>query len=99
MTYAEFLELFPDNRTCLDYLRDRFYPAGTRPSGYLRAYAERLPALELNATFRRRPTASAIAGWVKATPPDFRFATKAQRGSAFRALSGEPAPPFFSGED
>ncbi|MES1239865.1 MAG: DUF72 domain-containing protein, partial [Chloroflexota bacterium] len=69
----------------------RFYPPGTKPSGFLRAYAERLPALELNATFRRRPTASAIAGWVKATPPDFRFATKAQRGSAFRALSGEPA--------
>lgn len=69
----------------------RFYPPETRPAGFLRAYAERLSALELNATFRRRPTASAIAGWVRATPPDFRFAVKAQRGSAFRALSGEPA--------
>jgi uncharacterized protein YecE (DUF72 family) len=69
----------------------RFYAPGTKASGFLRAYAERLPALELNATFRRRPTASAIAGWVRATPPGFRFATKAQRGSAFRALSGEPA--------
>lgn len=69
----------------------RFYPPGTRPSGFLRAYAERLPALELNATFRRRPTPSAIAGWVRATPPEFRFAVKAQRGSAFRALSGDPA--------
>lgn len=68
----------------------RFYPPGTRASGFLRAYAERLPALELNATFRRRPTPAAIAAWVRATPPDFRFATKAQRGSAFRALSGEP---------
>jgi uncharacterized protein YecE (DUF72 family) len=46
--------------------------------------------LELNATFRRRPTASAIAGWLRATPPDFRFAVKAQRGSAFRALAGSP---------
>ncbi len=53
-------------------------------------YAARLPALELNATFRRRPTASAIAGWVRATPPDFRFAVKAQRGSAMRALWGAP---------
>ena len=53
-------------------------------------YAARLPALELNATFRRRPTESAIAGWLRATPPDFRFAVKAQRGSAFRALSGSP---------
>ena len=46
--------------------------------------------MELNATFRRRPTASAIAGWLRATPPDFRFAVKAQRGSAFRALAGSP---------
>lgn len=29
MTYGEFLSIFPDNRTCLNYLRDRFYPAGT----------------------------------------------------------------------
>jgi uncharacterized protein YecE (DUF72 family) len=53
-------------------------------------YASRLPALELNATFRRRPTASAIAGWLRATPPEFRFAVKAQRGSAVRALWGSP---------
>jgi uncharacterized protein YecE (DUF72 family) len=44
--------------------------------------------VELNATFRRRPTPSAIAGWLRATPPDFRFAVKAQRGSAVRALLG-----------
>jgi uncharacterized protein YecE (DUF72 family) len=68
----------------------RFYPAGTRPAGRLATYATRLPALELNATFRRRPTESAIAGWLRATPPDFRFAVKAQRGSAFRVLSGSP---------
>ena len=68
----------------------RFYPPGIRPSGFLAYYGSRLPALELNATFRRRPTASAIAGWLRATPPDFRFAVKAQRGSAFRALFGAP---------
>lgn len=68
----------------------RFYPAGTRPADRLSVYAARLHALELNATFRRRPTASAIAGWLRATPPDFRFAVKAQRGSAFRALAGSP---------
>jgi len=68
-----------------------FYPSGTRTSGLLAAYAARLPAVELNATFRRRPTASAIQGWVRATPPEFRFAVKAQRGSAVRALLGDPA--------
>ena len=68
----------------------RFYPAGTRAADRLASYATRLPALELNATFRRRPTPSAIRGWVRATPPEFRFAIKAQRGSAVRALWGSP---------
>jgi uncharacterized protein YecE (DUF72 family) len=68
----------------------RFYPAGTRTSGLLAAYAERLEAVELNATFRRRPTPSAIRGWVGATPPGFRFAVKAQRSSAIRGLFGSP---------
>jgi uncharacterized protein YecE (DUF72 family) len=47
--------------------------------------------VELNATFRRRPTPSAIRGWINATPPDFRFAVKAQRSSAIRGLFGSPA--------
>lgn len=68
----------------------RFYPPGTRGSGLLAAYATRLPAVELNATFRRRPTASAIRGWVAATPPAFRFVVKAQRASAIRGLFGSP---------
>ena len=68
----------------------RFYPPGTRAADRLAAYAARLPAVELNVTFRRRPTASMIRGWVSATPPDFRFAVKAQRSSAIRALFGTP---------
>ena len=68
----------------------RFYPPGTRAADRLATYAVRLPAVELNATFRRRPTPSAIQGWVRATPPEFRFAVKAQRGSAVRALWGAP---------
>lgn len=68
----------------------RFYPPGTRAADRLATYAARLPALELNATFRRRPTVSAIRGWVAATPPDFRFVVKAQRSSAIRGLFGSP---------
>ena len=68
----------------------RFYPTGTKRSGFLAAYAERLPAVELNATFRRRPTPAAIRAWVDATPPAFRFAVKAQRSSAIRGLFGSP---------
>src|SRR5262249_25590973 len=68
----------------------RFYPAGTRAGDRLAAYATRLPAVELNATFRRRPTPSAIRGWVRATPAEFRFRWKAQRGSAVGARWGAP---------
>ncbi|HUQ44424.1 MAG TPA: DUF72 domain-containing protein [Candidatus Limnocylindria bacterium] len=68
----------------------RFYPPGTRAAGMLAAYAQQLLAVELNATFRRRPTASAIRGWIGAVPADFRFAAKAQRASAIRGLFGSP---------
>lgn len=68
----------------------RFYPAGVRAAGLLGAYAERLPAVELNGTFHRRPSPEAIAGWVAATPPEFRFVVKAQRGAAVRALLQSP---------
>jgi hypothetical protein len=42
-------------------------------------------------TFYRSPTPAAIAGWLAATPGDFRFAVKAQRGGSFRALQVDPA--------
>lgn len=29
MTYGEFLRMFPTNQACLDYLRDKFHPAGS----------------------------------------------------------------------
>lgn len=29
MTFTRFMQLFPDNRACLDYLRDKFYPEGS----------------------------------------------------------------------
>lgn len=68
----------------------RFYPAGLPSSRLLEHYAARLGSVELNNTFYRSPTPAAIAGWVAATPPDFRFAVKAQRGGSFRALQVDP---------
>jgi len=29
MTYSRFLELFPDNNACLEYLKDKYFPDGT----------------------------------------------------------------------
>ncbi|HEV8403246.1 MAG TPA: DUF72 domain-containing protein [Candidatus Limnocylindrales bacterium] len=69
----------------------RFYPKGTAASGFLTHYAGCLDAVELNNTYYASPTAAKVAAWVAATPPDFRFAVKAQRGGSFRSLQAEPA--------
>jgi uncharacterized protein YecE (DUF72 family) len=68
----------------------RFYPAGVKGDALLPYYAGRLPAVELNNTFYQRPTAAKIAAWVGATPSEFRFVVKAQRGAAMRALVATP---------
>ncbi len=56
-----------------------FYPAGTPQREFLRAYAERLPSVELNATFYRLPSEEQLRAWAEQTPPGFRFAVKMSR--------------------
>jgi uncharacterized protein YecE (DUF72 family) len=56
-----------------------FYPAGTPQKEFLRAYAERLGSVELNATFYQLPSEERLRGWAEQTPPDFRFAVKMNR--------------------
>jgi len=56
-----------------------FYPAGTPQKEFLRAYAERLPSVELNATFYQLPSEDRLHGWAEQTPADFRFAVKMNR--------------------
>lgn len=77
----------------------RFYPSGIRASDLLAHYASRLPAVELNNTYYASPSAPKVAAWVGATPDDFRFAVKAQRGGSFRALQADPtdAVPWLTG--
>ena len=59
--------------------RGGFYPAGARPSDFLRLHAERLPSVELNATFYRLPSEEQLRKWAAQTPPAFRFAVKMSR--------------------
>ena len=68
----------------------RFYPAAGKGDALLPFYAGRFPAVELNNTFYQRPSAEKIQAWVAATPPDFRFVVKAQRGASMRALTTSP---------
>jgi uncharacterized protein YecE (DUF72 family) len=70
----------------------RFYPPGLKGDALLAHYASRLPAVELNNTFYQSPSESKVAAWLAATPPDFRFSVKAQRGGSWRAMSGGPDP-------
>jgi uncharacterized protein YecE (DUF72 family) len=68
----------------------RFYPAGLRGDALLPWYARHFRACELNNTFYQQPSESKVAAWLAATPEDFRFAVKAQRGGSFRALKVDP---------
>jgi uncharacterized protein YecE (DUF72 family) len=75
-----------------------FYPADLPAKQMLRHYAERLPAVEANGTFRRLPAPSAAKAWVKEVPADFRFALKApQQITHYRRLKdcAEPVAAFL----
>jgi uncharacterized protein YecE (DUF72 family) len=59
--------------------KPEFYPPKTPQKEFLRAYAERLPSVELNATFYQLPSEERLRGWAEQTPPGFRFAVKMNR--------------------
>jgi uncharacterized protein YecE (DUF72 family) len=59
--------------------RERIYPAGVAQRHWLEHYATLFDTVEVNATFYRLPTESAVGGWFEQTPPDFVFAVKASR--------------------
>ena len=59
--------------------RGGFYPEQARPADFLSLYAERLPSVELNATFYQLPSEEQMRSWAGRTPPEFRFAVKMSR--------------------
>jgi uncharacterized protein YecE (DUF72 family) len=62
-----------------DAWRGRLYRQGLPQRRWLERYAERYGTVEVNSTFYRLTTDSAVRGWVEATPDDFVFAVKASR--------------------
>jgi uncharacterized protein YecE (DUF72 family) len=56
-----------------------FYPAKVAQKDFLKHYAERLNAVEINYTFRQLPSGSTLENWVKATPEGFCFVVKAHQ--------------------
>jgi uncharacterized protein YecE (DUF72 family) len=65
----------------------RFYAPGRASRKLLTAYSARLPAVELNNTFYRRPDPATVERWRALTPPGFRFCPKAQKSATWRAWS------------
>jgi uncharacterized protein YecE (DUF72 family) len=67
--------------------KPKFYPAKLSSKKFLEYYASRLNSVEVNYTFRSIPTEKLLAGWIEATPSDFKFAIKAhQRITHFKRL-------------
>jgi uncharacterized protein YecE (DUF72 family) len=66
-----------------------FYEPGKASRKLLTAYARRLPAVELHNTFYRRPSTQVVDKWLELTPEHFRFCPKTQRGTTWRAWSGD----------
>ena len=56
-----------------------FYPPGPDAGDYLEYYADRFPAVEVDSTFYRPPTARMVRSWRDRTPEGFRFALKVPR--------------------
>ncbi len=56
-----------------------FYPPRLPPRQWLAFYADRFDTVEINNTFYRLPTVSAVQGWVDQSPPDFLFTVKMSR--------------------
>lgn len=59
--------------------RDRVYPPGLPARRWLAHYAGWFDTVEVNATFYRLASPTAVATWVADTPPDFLFSVKASR--------------------
>ncbi len=69
--------------------KGKFYPADLPASRMLAAYATRLPAVEVNATFYRMPRPQTLAAWRAQVPDGFVLALKApQRVTHVKRLSG-----------
>lgn len=65
-----------------------FYPQNTPADKRLAAYAQRLPTVEIDATFYRLPSEHAVTTWRDEVPPGFVFAVKGSRFvTHFRRLS------------
>ena len=60
--------------------RGSFYPDDLKPRDMLRFYTERFNSVEINYTFRQRPSEQTLKNWRKLAPDGFVFTLKAHQG-------------------
>lgn len=56
-----------------------FYPREVKTKDFLRYYATKFNAVEVNYTFRRMVSEKSACGWMDETPPEFVFSIKAHQ--------------------
>jgi uncharacterized protein YecE (DUF72 family) len=78
-----------------------FYPAKLPAKDFLKYYATRLNAVEVNYTFRQLPKATTLENWIAATPEGFTFVCKAHQRIThiFRLRESEFTDVFFKAID
>src|SRR5947199_7665068 len=69
--------------------RGLFYPKGLAHAQELEYAAERVTAIEINATYHRAQKPEIFAKWRDATPPKFVFTVKASRFCTTRKVLAE----------
>ena len=74
-----------------DPWRGTFYPKGLAKTKQLSFAAERLTAIEINATYYRSQKPATFANWAKAAPDGFKFAVKASRFATNRKVLADGA--------
>lgn len=68
----------------------RFYPEDVKPAEFLRHYATRYRAVELDGIWNRLPTTKTVQSWIDQTPARFLFSPKAHRSiTHLRRLKSE----------
>jgi uncharacterized protein YecE (DUF72 family) len=76
---------------------ENFYPRGLRPSEFLAEYSKHFETVEVNNTFYRVPSESALLNWREQTPKDFLFSAKFPQVITHRKMlkNCEPETQFF----
>ena len=74
--------------------RGVLYPEEMRPDGFLAAYAERFPAVEINSTYYGIPKPAVFERMVSQTPDGFEFIVKANRATTHGHSDNDVAGTF-----